>query len=121
MDNYWPIKPQRVVIREKWRETRYKVPAIFMQQGCRDSNPKCVLREQGSLPGGCICLRALYLDYTFIWDGLVSSWQFTEVRIELKFLLTTPAFRCGERGFFPGQADNRGSQKDGGKEESLES
>lgn len=108
-------------MREKGRETRYKLPAIFMQQGCRDSNLKCVLRERGSLPGGCICLRALYLDYTFTWDGLVSRWQLIAVRVELKLLLTTPAFRCDERGFFPGQAGNRGSQKDGDKEESLES
>lgn len=103
------------------REIRYKVPAIFMQQGCRDSNLKCGLRKQGSLPRGCICLRALYLDYAFTWDSLVSGWQLTAVRVELKLLLTTPAFKCDERGFFPDQGGNRGSQKDGAKEESLES
>ena len=49
-----------------------KVPDIFMQQAFRDSYMKCVLREKGNLPRGCIYLRVLCLDYAFIKSGLVS-------------------------------------------------
>lgn len=66
-----------MVRREERKEARNKVLAIFMHQGFRDSDLKCVLREQGSLPGGCICLKVLYLDYTFIGGGMVSRWQLT--------------------------------------------
>lgn len=58
-----------------------------------------MLKKQGSFPGAYICLRALYLDYTFIWGGLVSRWQLTAVQVELKPLTAIPAFRCDdERG-----------------------
>lgn len=58
--------------RKKGRETMNKVPDIFMQQAFRDSYMKCVLREKGNLPRGCIYLRVLCLDYAFIKSGLVS-------------------------------------------------
>ena len=110
-----------MVRREERKETRNKVLAIFMQQGFRDSDLKCVLREQGNLPGGCICLKVLYLDYTFIAGGMVSRWQLTAASVELKLLQVIPAFRCDERSSFPGPAGKRGSQRDGIKEEGLES
>ena len=61
------------------------------------------------------------MDYTFIRGGLVSRWQSVAVRVELKLLSDTLGFRCDERGSFSGPAGNRGNQRDGTKEEGLES
>lgn len=100
-----------MVKRNKERETMNKVPDIFMQQPFRDSYLKCVLREKGNLPGGCIYSRVLCLDYAFIKSGLVNRWQLTAVRVELKLLVATSAFKCDGRGSFSGPTRQQRKQQ----------
>lgn len=87
-----------------------------MQQGFRDSDAKCVLWDQGSLPGGCISLKVLYLDYAFIWGGMVSRWQLAAAAVEPEAALSHPCFQvCDETSSFHGSASKRRSQRDGTK------